>query len=155
MKQWIRVGMASCALLFASAAGAAAPAPQAEAAIVGTWQEGITPQMASWDARQMQAAKTSGVLGSIVQYKADHTFVLYPPCGPKQDALRKVGVQTISGTWELNGDGDLVSQVQAGAKVLKIGTRLTWQNGQMILLNKNGSVAQRAGPYTGPLPPVC
>ena len=155
MKQWMTVGMASCALLFSCGAGAAAPAAQGEAALVGAWQEGMTPQMATWNAQQMQTARTSGVLGTVVHYKADHSFVVYPPCGPKLDALRKVGVQTIKGTWELTEAGQLVSQVSAGGKVLKIDTKLTWQDGQMVLLNKNGGVAQKAGPYTGALPPAC
>ncbi len=155
MKQWMKVGMASCTLLFSCGAGAAAPALQQEAAIVGAWQEGMTPRMSTWNAKQMAMAKTSGLLGTIVQYKADHSFVVYPPCGAKRDALRKAGVQTITGTWALTEAGHLVSQVEAGGKVLKIDTKLTWQDGQMVLLNKNGGVAQKAGPYTGPLPPAC
>ena len=156
MKQWMNIGMASCALLLSAGVGAAAaPAAQQEAAIVGAWQEGMTPQMSTWNAKQMQMAKTSGLLGPIVEYNADHTFVVYPPCGSKQEALRKVGVQAMKGTWELTETGNLVSQIDAGGKLLKIDTTLTWQDGQMILLNKNGSVAQKAGRYSGPLPPAC
>lgn len=126
-----------------------------EEKLVGAWQEGMSPQLAGANAEQLQRAEKAGLLGGVVQYNADHTFVMYPSCGTKKDELRKVGVQSIKGTWELTEGDDLISKVEAKGRSLRIDTKLTWKDGQMVLLNKNGSVAGKSGRYLGTLPPSC
>jgi alpha-ketoglutarate-dependent taurine dioxygenase len=97
----------------------------------------------------------AGLLGAVVQYNADHTFVMYPPCGAKKDDLRKAGFHSINGTWELTETGELIAKLEANGKSMKIETKLTWQDDQMVLTNSNGSVASKSGRYLGALPPSC
>ena len=95
------------------------------------------------------------VLGAVVAYKADHTFELYPRCGAHRDDLRKAGLQSIKGTWKLTGADELALMVNFKGKEVKTELRLLWQDGQMVLLNEDGSVSEKAGKYEGPLPPAC
>ena len=108
---------------FANAAGAADP--QKEAKLVGAWQEGLTSQLAAGDGEQLRRAKSAGLLGAVVQYNADHTFVMYAPCGPKKNDLRKAEVMAIKGTWELSATDELISNVSANGRSLKIENKLT------------------------------
>ena len=156
MKLGVKTGFALFVLLFAASVGAAGPVTSPnEAKLVGAWQQGMTPQIAAWNEKQLAMAKKAGLLGAVTEYNADHTFVMYPPCGPKRDDLRKAGLESIKGTWKLNEAGDLITQIDAMGRSMKLENKLTWQEGQMITLNKNGSVAQKAGRYVGPLPPGC
>ena len=156
MKLGVKTGFALFMCLFTGSVSAAGPAVlQNEAKLVGAWQEGMTPQVAGWNEKQLAMAKKAGLLGPVTQFNPDHTFVMYPRCGAKRDDLRKAGLDSIRGTWKLTEGGDLISQVDAMGRSVKLENKVTWQDGQMILLNKNGSVAQKAGRYVGPLPPSC
>ena len=156
MKLGVKTGFALSVSLIAASVSAAGPAAsQNEAKLVGAWQEGMTSQAAAWNEKQLAMAKKAGLLGAVTEYKADHTFVMYPPCGPKRDDLRKAGLESIKGSWKLTDAGDLISQVDDMGMSMKIENKVTWQDGQMILLNKDGSVSQKAGRYKGPLPPSC
>lgn len=156
MKLGVKAGLALFMCLFVGSASAAGPAASKnEAKLVGVWQEGMTPQMAAWNEKQLAMAKKAGLFGAVTQFNPDHTFVVYPPCGAKRDELRKAGLESIKGTWELTEAGGLISQVDVNGRSMKIENKVTWQDGQMFMLNKNGSVAQKAGRYAGPLPPGC
>ncbi|MFL6675906.1 MAG: hypothetical protein ACJ8LG_21770 [Massilia sp.] len=156
MKRPVRLLAVPLALmLFGSCAAAgAAAAWKNEARLRGAWQEGMNPRIAGWSPEQLRRARTLGLLGGVIRFNADHTFAMYA-CGAKKGALRKVGLESIKGRWELTQAGGLVSTVTAHGKVLKIETGLRWEGDQMILLNKDGSVASRAGRYSGGLPPSC
>lgn len=157
MNPAVKIFVVPLAFLFFGVCANAADsvASKNEEKLVGAWQEGMSSRLAGANAEQLRRAEDAGLLGSVVQYNADHTFVLYPSCGTKKDEMRKVGVQSIKGTWELTEAGYLISKVEARGKSLTIDTKLTWKDGQMVLLNKNGSVAGKSGRYLGTLPPGC
>lgn len=89
------------------------------------------------------------LLRGVVQYSEDHPITMYPPCGVKSDDLRKVGMQSIKSTWELSGGDQLIVKVEANGKSMKIETKLTWDEDQLILVNKNGTVANKSGRFLG------
>lgn len=144
-----------CGAAFAVIASPAS-AGQSEARLIGAWQEGLTWKLAQGSPEQRAMARKAGLLGAIVVYKADHRFELYPPCGAKQDDLRKVGLQFVPGTWKLSDAGDLIVAVSLGGRTLETKGKVQWNKGQMTWLDKNGRVQQKAaGKYDGPLPPAC
>lgn len=146
------------AFLLAVAAGAIAsdaPASGDERRLIGAWQEGMTPRLAQAMPEQRNMAKKAGLLGSVIVYKADHRFAIYPACGPKQADLRKAGLQSVQGTWQLADSGELISTVSIAGRELKTQARVQWQDGQMISLDTQGRVVLKAGKYEGPVPPEC
>jgi hypothetical protein len=143
-------------LLFCSLGNAADPAlSQNEVKLVGTWQEGMTSRFAKANAEQLRMAKRVGLLGAVVQYNADHTFAMYPPCGAKRDDLRKAGFDSMTGKWQLTEAGDLLVTVEAKGQSFPIESRLTWKDDQLIVTAKHGNAVSKSGPYVGPLPPSC
>lgn len=145
-----------CGLIFpicAFAATAENLASPNEAKLIGAWQEGRPSNIQ--DEGRVQGMKAAGALGAVTQFNADHTFTMYPPCGAKKDDLRRAGMQSIKGTWQLTEAGDLISEVEVNGRRLKIETKLTWKDDQMVLLNKTGTVANKSGRYFGSFPPSC
>lgn len=133
---------------------AAFAAPRIESRLVGGWQEGMNSRIAGWSPEQLRRARSLGLLGSVIRFNSDHTFAIYA-CGTKKGVLRKVGMDSIKGTWQLTDGGALVSTVAARGKSLKIETQPSWEGEQLVLRNKDGSVATRSGRYSGALPPNC
>ncbi|RZA23108.1 MAG: hypothetical protein EOP10_13610 [Proteobacteria bacterium] len=125
--------IAAAGLLCAASAANAASAD--ENRLIGAWQEGKT--------------------GAMMVYKADHRFELHPPCGPKQDDLRRVGLPFVPGTWELSDAGELIVTISAKKRSFVTEGKLQWTGGQMNWIGKDGRMLQRAGKYKGPLPPAC
>ena len=154
MNQAMNISLA-LALASSVALAHAAASSHNEAKLIGAWQEGLTPRLAAGTPKQLQMAQQAGLLGEVTLYKADHSFVIYPPCGPKKEDLRKAGLDSIKGTWQLSDTNDLVSEINVKGQSMKIDAKLSWQDGQMVATNKYGSVSQRAGRYAGPLPPAC
>ena len=156
MRRVVKKLIPIASMLFASFANAAGPAlSQDEAKLIGAWQEGLSARLADGGPAKLQMAKKAGLLGGVVEYKADRTFVMYPPCGPKRDSLRKAGFEHIGGKWELTEAGALLTTIDAFGQPMKLETKLTWKDDQLVLLNKNGSVANKSGRYPGTLPPAC
>jgi hypothetical protein len=138
--------------IFGGALAHAADAAGNESRLIGAWQEGARGNATPG---QTRLATKAGSLGAVSKFDADHTFVIYPPCGQKTNEMRKLGMDAVRGTWELTGAGELVSTVNANGRSLKIENGVSWDQDQMILTNRNGSVAGKFGRYTGTLPPSC
>ena len=156
MKHQLKTVCALLLFLFVGSVNGAAPAVSPnEAPLVGAWQEGMTPKAAAWNEKQLAMATKAGLLGAVTQFNPDHTLVVYPRCGAKRDEMRKAGFDPLKGNWTLSEAGDLISEFKANGRSMKVENKLTWRDGQMTLLNKDGSVAQKAGRYLGPLPPRC
>lgn len=134
-------------LLGAAAAATAATPSRDEARLIGAWQEGLPQRLAQGTPAQP---------GAITVFKADHSFELHPPCGPKQEDLRRVGLQSVPGTWHLSDAGELTVTIGIGQRKIVTQGRLQWKAGQMAWVGKDGRLLQRAaGKYAGPLPPAC
>lgn len=99
------------AIALFSAAPAASAFSSGESRLIGAWHE----------------AKT----GAMMVYRADHQYELYPPCGPKQDDLRRMGLVFIPGTWRLNDAGDLIVTISANNRSFVTEGKLQWTEGQM------------------------
>lgn len=151
-----RTSAAAAILLSALAAASAAKPRPDEARLIGAWQEGLTQRLAQGTPEQLAMAGKTGLFGAITVFKADHSFELHPPCGPKQEDLRRVGLQSVPGTWHLSDAGELTVTIGHGQRKIVTQGRLQWRAGQMSWVGKDGRLLQReAGKYAGPLPPAC
>jgi hypothetical protein len=152
-----RIARISALFLFNVAAAAAAPATSRdEARLIGAWQEGMTQRLAQGTPEQRAMARKAGLLGAITVFKEDHRFELHPPCGAKQDDLRKVGLKSVPGTWQLSDAGELSVTIGAGQRSIVTRGTLQWRAGQMAWVGTDGRLLQKlAGKYDGPLPPTC
>ncbi|WP_162040761.1 hypothetical protein [Undibacterium sp. YM2] len=126
-----------------------------EQLLIGTWQKGLTAEIAALSADKLALYKSSSPLGEVVQYKADHSFVMYPPCGKKAEDLRKLGLSFIEGTWQINDAGDLVSEVSNKGKVFTQVSKIDWINEQLVLTIGKPGTGDRMGKYSGKFPPQC
>jgi hypothetical protein len=157
MKLVVKIAVIPFAFLLFGSIGNATDsiASQNEGKLIGAWQEGMTSRLANGNAEQLRMAKKAGLLGAVVQYNADHTFVMYPPCGAKKDDLRKAGFESVKGTWKLTEAGDMNVTLDANGRSFTIESKLTWKDDQLVLTTKNGNTPSKSGRYVGTLPPSC
>lgn len=156
MNRIIRLG---ALFLFNAAAAAIAATPATrrdEARLIGAWQEGLSAQLAQGTPEQRATARKAGLLGAITVFKEDHRFELHPPCGAKQDDLRKIGLKSVPGTWQLSDSDELSVTIGTGQRSIVTKGRLQWKAGQLAWVGADGRLLQKlAGKYDGPLPPEC
>ena len=126
-----------------------------EQLLIGSWQQGLTAEIAALNAEQLAKYKPSGRLGSVVEYKTDHSFVLYPACGRKAEDLNKVGMSFLTGTWLINDTGDLVIVVSNKDKTLTSIAKIDWVGEQLVLTVGKAGTGISMGRYSGSLPLQC
>jgi len=127
-----------------------------EQLLIGAWQKGLTAEIAALSAEKFEQYKSlGGRLGEVVEYKADHSFVMYPPCGRRAEDLRKLGMSFIEGTWKINDAGDLVSEVSNKGKVFTQIAKIEWISEQLVLTIGKSGTGDKMGRYSGKLPPQC
>lgn len=126
-----------------------------EQLLIGAWQKGMSAEVAAFNAEQLAKYKLSGRLGSAVEYKADHSFVLYPACGRRTEDLNKAGMSFITGTWLINDAGDLVMEANNKGKVLTTVSKIEWIGEQLLVTMGKAGTGDKMGRYSGSLPLQC
>lgn len=144
--------LATSILAFAS--HAQTPLNDIESKLVGVWAEGLSKKSSTASPAALAKLAESGLIANVVEYKPDHSFVMYPKCADLAD-FRQNGIETLKGTWTLSQAGELAITVTKDGKSHTFSTNLTWEDGALVLTDKDGKPGGTSRRYNGSLPPHC
>jgi hypothetical protein len=90
----------------------------------------------------------------VVEFRADHSFVIYPKCGQETQELKKHGMTAYpAGNWQVDG-GHLAITVSFAGQKKRTDSSVAYANGVLAITDDKHQV-QAYQRYSKELPPAC
>ena len=124
------------ALPFIAIGASAQPAADLEKSVVGAWATSIGTH-----------------IEQVVQFKADHSFAMYPKCGRETEELKKRGLTVFPATWQLLDGDKLRLTMTFNGQTHSVDSTVAIVDGDLRMTTEGQVTVNH--PYAGPLPPTC
>jgi hypothetical protein len=129
--------------------------PAGEAALLGAWMEGFTPEVRAQLATlpPERADELRAHLGDTLVFRSDHTLRIFPRC--EQAAQIGAGPEGLGARWELVDGRILHVSAERGGQPIDRRTRFRIAGDELSFFDNMAAKPQVMGRYDGPLPPRC